>query len=130
MIELSINFTNEKESNNTIAFLDIQIIKSLPRQTHLQKWFYFHHNSKIKTGFIICFYLQALRIWSPQYLDEEFKHIKQSLKSLNNLNFFTLNARKKLSTYNHQLNIPTIPITHRHISLTHITNLSMTNQLN
>ena len=83
--------------------------------------FYSHHNSKIKTGFIIGFYIRALRICCPQYLDEEFEYIKHSHKSLKYPKFFILNARKKalkihLSNEPKENN-PTIPITHRLISI-------------
>ena len=104
-VEPSINFFYEKESNNTILFLDILIIKShnsltfkvyrKPTNKNDYIYFYFHHNNKIKTGLINGFYLRALRICSPQYLDEEFEYIKHSLKSLKYQTFFILNARKK-----------------------------------
>ena len=67
-VEPAINLTYEKESNNAILFLDILIIKSqnsLTFKTHKQndyKYFYSHHKNKIRTGFIIDFYLRALRI--------------------------------------------------------------------
>ena len=83
--EPSINFTNEKESNNIIPFLDILIIKSQnvltfkvyrkPRDKNDYIHFYSHINNKIKTGLIIGFFLRALRICSPQHLDEKFKYI-------------------------------------------------------
>ena len=70
------------------------------------------------------FYLRALRICSPQYPNEEFEYIKHSLKSLKYPKIFILTVRK------HALNIhsskkkkpkekknPTIPITHRPISV-------------
>ena len=50
---------------------------------------------------IVGSYLQALRICSPQYLDEEFKYIKHFLKNLKYPRFFILNTRKKTSTYTH-----------------------------
>ena len=81
-VEPSINFNYEKESNNTIPFLDIVIIKShynltfnvYHKPTNKSNYihFYSHHNSKIKTGLIIGFYLRALWICCPQCLDEEF----------------------------------------------------------
>ena len=67
--EPSINFTYEKESNNVIPFLDIQIIKSQnnltfkdyckPTNKNDYIYFYLHHYNKIKTGLIIDFYLRA-----------------------------------------------------------------------
>ena len=62
-VEPSINFTYEKESNNTIPFLDVLIIKSQnsltfkvyhkPTNKNIYIHFYSHHNNKIKTGLII-----------------------------------------------------------------------------
>ena len=102
--EHSINFIYEKESNNTIPFLDILIIKSQnsltfkvyckPTNRNDYIHFYSHHNNKIKTGLIIGFYLRTLRICNPQYLNEEFEYIKHSLKSLKYPKFFILNAKK------------------------------------
>ena len=69
-VEPSINFTHEKESDNTIPFLDILIIKSQnsltfkvyckPTNRNDYIHFYSHHNNKIKTGLIIGFYLKVL----------------------------------------------------------------------
>ena len=75
-VESSINFTYEKEANNTIRFSDILLIKSqnnltfevyckLPNKKDYIH-FYSHHNNKIKTGLIIGFYLHVLKICSPQ----------------------------------------------------------------
>ena len=106
-IEPSINFTYEKEFNNTISFLDILIIKSQSSLTFKvyrkpTNWngfidFYSHHNNKIKTGLIIGFYLRVLWIWCPQYLKKEFEYVEHSLKSLKYTKVFILNARKKNS---------------------------------
>ena len=81
----SINITYEKESNNTIPFLDIVIIKSQnsltfkiyckPTNKNNYIHFYSHDHNKIKTGLIIGFYLRAPIICSPQYLNEEFEYI-------------------------------------------------------
>ena len=70
-IEPSINFTYENESNNTILFLDILIIKShnsltfkvycKPTNKNDYTHFYSHYHNKTKTGLIIGFYLRALR---------------------------------------------------------------------
>ena len=91
-VEPSINFTDEKGSNNTIPFLDIIIIKSpnslsfkvyrKPTNKNDYIYFYSHQNNKTKTGLIIGFYLRTLRIWSLQYLNEEFEFMEHSLKSL------------------------------------------------
>ena len=62
----------EKESNNTILFPDILIIKSHNNLTfkvyrkHTKKndyiHFYSHHSNKIKTDLMIDFYLRVFRI--------------------------------------------------------------------
>ena len=70
---------------------------SLPQTHNKNDYIHFHsrHNDKIKIGLIIGFYLRALRIYSPQHLDEEFKYIEYFFKSLAYPKFFILNARKK-----------------------------------
>ena len=129
-VEPSINFTYEEESNNTILFLDILIIKSRNNLTFKvygkptnkidYMHFYSHHN-KIKKGLILGFYLRALIICRSQYLDEEFEYIMHSLKSLKYQQIFILNARKKAlrmhSSNKPKKNNPTILITHRLVSL-------------
>ena len=84
---------------------------------------------------MIDFYLRALRICSPQFLIEEFGYIETSFKSLKYPKFFILNARKKAlkihSPNKRKKTNPTIPITHRPVSLptsTHNT-LRQTNQV-
>ena len=47
------------------------------------KYVYSHQNNKIKTDLIKGFYLRALRMCTPQYLNEEFEYKKNSLKILN-----------------------------------------------
>ena len=70
------SITYEKESNNTILSLDIQRIRSqddltfqvYSKLTNKNDYihFYSHHDSKIKTGLLIGFYLYAFRICSSQ----------------------------------------------------------------
>ena len=112
-VEPSINFTYEKESNNTIPFLDILIIKSQDsltfkvyrKPTNKNDYIHFYsHYNKIKTGLIIGFYLRSLKLCSPQYLNKEFEYIKHSLKSLKYQKIFILNTCKKLLRYTHQIN--------------------------
>ena len=120
--------TDEKESNNTLHFLDIQIIKShynlsfkvyrklTTKNDYIH--FYFHLNKKIRTGLIIGFYQRALKTCRPQYLNEEVKYIEHSLKILKCPKIFILNVRKKLLRSNKpKKNNPTIHRTHRPISL-------------
>ena len=92
--------------------------------------FYSHHYNKIKTGLIIGFYLRALRIYRPQYLNEEFKY-----KSLKYPKFFILDARKKAlkihSSNKPKKTNPNISITHRPISLpTNTHNITLYDKLN
>ena len=64
-VEHSINFTNEKEANNTVPFLDILLIKSennltfkvfrKPSNKNNNIHFYSHQNNKIKTSLLIGF---------------------------------------------------------------------------
>ena len=136
-VEPPINFIYEKECNNTLPFLDILIIKS-PNSLTFKVYreptikndythFFSHHNDKIKTGLIIGFYLRALRICSPHYLNKEFEYIKHSLKSLKYPKFLILKARKKLLRYTHQINqrkptpLSPPPIDRSLNPLTHIT---------
>ena len=139
-IELSINFTYEKESNNSIYFLHV-LIKSQnsfsfkvyckPSNKIDYIHFYSHYNT-IKTSLIISFYLQALKICSPQYLDEEFKYIEHSLKRLKYPKFFKINGGKKAlnihSSNKLKKNTLTIPIMHRpRFPPTHTEQTSVTN---
>ena len=106
------------KSQNSLAFK----VYHKPTNKNNYIHFYSHYNNKIKTGFIIGFYLRALRICSPQYLNEVFEYSEHSLKSLKYPKFFILNARKKKSLKIHSSNKPKktnpiIPITHRPILL-------------
>ena len=142
-VEPSINFIYEKESNNTIHFLDILIIKShnsltfkvyhKPTNKNNYILFYSYHN-KIQAGLITGFFLKALRICSPQYLNEELKYIKHSLKSLKYQKKFILNARKKApkihSSNKPKKTHPTTLTTHRPIStLTNTYNIALYDKL-
>ena len=96
--------------------------------------FYSHRTNKIKTGIIIGFYLRALRICSPQYLNEEFEYFEHSFKSLKYPKCFILNARiKALKIYSSnkpsRKSSPLSPssIYRSHYVLTHLSQPSMTN---
>ena len=116
---------------NIIPFLDILINKSQnsltfeiyhkPTNKNDYDHFYYRHHNKIKTGLITGFYLRALRKGSLQYLIEEFEYIEHSLKFLKYPRFFILNSRKtafKIHSSNKPKKTnPSIPITHRPISL-------------
>ena len=65
-------FTYELESNNTLPFLDILLIRNInklefkvyhkPTSNNDHIHFYSHHNNNTKRGVVIDFYLRALRI--------------------------------------------------------------------
>ena len=95
-------------------------------------YFYSHHNNKTKTGLIIGFYLGALRIGSPQYLDEEFEYIKNSFKKPKiPKDFHIKHLKKKLLRYTHQINLrKTTPPFPSHTSLTHNPTISITHITN
>ena len=81
-VEPSTKFTYELESNNTLPFLDVFLIRNnyklefivyrKPTCKNDLIHFYSHHNTNNKRGIIISFYLWVLRICSPKYLNDEF----------------------------------------------------------
>ena len=91
-VELSIKFTYELESNSTLHFLDILLIRNINKlefkiyrkptykNDHIRS--YSHHNNSTKRGIIIGLYLRALRICSSKYLNDEFNHIENSFLNL------------------------------------------------
>ena len=90
-VELSIKFTYEHESKNTLLFLDILLIRNINKlefkvyhkptckNDHIH--FYLHHNNT-KRGIIIGFYLRALCICSLKYFNDEFNHIENPFLNL------------------------------------------------
>ena len=87
-----IQFTVEKENNGNIAFLDVMI-----KRTNLGPKFsvyrkptnkndFIHslsaHSDRIKSGVIIGFFLRAIRICSPEYLQSEYEFIINSFQEL------------------------------------------------
>ena len=104
-IEPSINFTYECESNATLAYLDVLLHRTgntlqrsvfrKPTNKNDHIHFYSHHTTKIKSGLIIGFYLRALRICTPQHLDNEEKYLERSFKALHYPQSFIHRARMK-----------------------------------
>ena len=104
-VEPSIKFTYELENNNNLPFLDTllhrendKIQRSVYRKPTYKNdiiHFYSHHTEKIKSGIIIGFYLRALRICSPEYLDNEMKYIEESFTTLRYPKHFIRSARRK-----------------------------------
>lgn len=87
-----IQFTVEKENNGNIAFLDVMI-----KRTNLGPKFsvyrkptnkndFIHslsaHTDRTKSGVIIGFFLRAIRICSPEFLQNEYKYIVNSFQEL------------------------------------------------
>ena len=83
----TIDFTYELENKNTLPFLDISLIynnsklefkvhyKSTNKNDHIH--FHSHPKTKIKEEIIIGFYIKALRICIPKYLNK-FDNIENS----------------------------------------------------
>lgn len=87
-----IKFTMEKEVNDTIPFLDTKIHRGEERatfsvfrkQTNKNDFIHFlsGHDSRTKSGVVIGFFLRALRICDPQFLEEEIQYIKETFSQL------------------------------------------------
>ena len=86
-VEPSIQFTLEEEINESIPFLDTLIMKHgnllkfkvyrKPTNKDDLTHFLSHHDLRIKKGVVLGFYLRAFRIYCPEFLEEEFVHIKE-----------------------------------------------------
>ena len=70
--------------------------------------FYSHHNTKIKSGILIGFFLRALRICTPKFLDEEFEHISRSFTSLQYPIAFIQRAKSKALKIHKRKYLPNI----------------------
>lgn len=81
----SIKFTLESELDNSLPFLDILLIrqgsmlkyKVYRKNTHKNTYVHYfsNHHVNIKTGIFSTMFLRALRVVSPEFMDEEFKYI-------------------------------------------------------
>ena len=88
----SISFKLEKEVNGCLPFLDTLIIRSdngfkfkvYKKPTHVDSYIHFtsNHHRSVKRAIFSGMFLRALRICSPEYLDEEFNNIKEVAKKL------------------------------------------------
>lgn len=104
-VELSIQFTIEHEVEEKLPFLDTLLIrdgndlkfKVYRKPTNKDDLinFYSHHNIKIKRGVLIGFFLRALRICSPEYLEEECSHIANTFHKLKFPSHFIKKCKKK-----------------------------------
>ena len=65
--------------------------------------FYLYHNTKIKKGIIIGFYFRALRICTPNFLNDEFDYIENSFMQLQYPKSFIQYVKiKVLTIYKHK----------------------------
>ena len=81
----SIKFTMELEQNSSLPFLDVLIHRvdrkfkfSIYRKpTNIQAYVHYYsaHSRKVKLSIFSSMFLRALRICSPEYLDEEIEYI-------------------------------------------------------
>ena len=88
----TIKFTVEKESNKTLPFLDILIYREenclkfsvyrKPTNNLSYVHFFSGHSKNVKISVFSTMYLRALRICSPEFIDEEFSTIQNVGKNL------------------------------------------------
>ena len=88
-----IQFTFEEERDNQLPVLDVLIRRSenheprfsvYRKPTHKDDYIHFlsAHSDRVKSGVVIGLFLRALRICSPEYLEDEFKTIIAAFKRL------------------------------------------------
>ena len=85
-------FTVEEETDGCLPFLGTMVIRSdKSAQFHFYRkptnkddfiHFFSAHDDRTKSGVVIGFFPRALRICSPEYLDDEFQYIIVSFKQL------------------------------------------------
>ena len=104
----SINFKVEWENNNSLPFLDILVthmndlltftVYRKPTHCDMYIHYYSYHNDEIKLSVISTMFLRALRICSPQHLDNENSKIWSIFRKLKYPDWFIkkgyLKARK------------------------------------
>lgn len=91
-VEDSIQFTLENEENDSLPYLDTLIIKDgscfkfkvyrKPTNKGDLLHFFSHHDHRTKRGVLIGFFLRALRICSPEFVEEECHHITTMFQRL------------------------------------------------
>src|SRR5215469_120300 len=87
-----IKFTLELEVNGCLPFLDVLLIRNNDRlsfkifrkPTHTDSYVHWLscHSKKVKKGILSGFFLRALRLCCPQFLDEELEHIRDTFGKL------------------------------------------------
>lgn len=114
----SIEFTVEIEENCTLAFLDVLIhrqdkkfkfsIYRKPTNLNAYIHYYSSHSDKVKKSVFSSMFLRALRICSPEFLDDEINNIYDISSSLKYPKIFidkALTAARK-TFYNHNDRMP------------------------
>ena len=90
-VDAKIQFTLEKESQGTIAFLDTEIIREnrvkfrvyrKPTNKECYVHYYSGHSDRVKRGVVLGFFLRAYRICSEEFLHDEIQHIISSFAKL------------------------------------------------
>ena len=84
-VDKNIQFTLEEEKQNVLPFLDVLIhrcssglrfsVYRKPTNKDDLIHYFSDHSHRTKSGVVLGFYLRALRICSPEYLDDEMNHI-------------------------------------------------------
>ena len=84
-IERSIQFTVEEEQGSKLPFLDVLIHRHSERlkyalyrnPTNKEDLIHYlsAHSDRVKSAIVIGFYLRALRICSPDFIQEEIDHV-------------------------------------------------------
>lgn len=104
-VHRNIQFTLEEEKDKTLNFLDITIIrgddeakfKVFRKPTNKEDYIHFYsaHSMRTKSGVVIGFFLRALRICSPDYLNEENDYIFKVFESLRYPKAFLIKCKNK-----------------------------------
>ena len=105
-VDVNIQFTLEEEhDDNTLPFLDVNIHRtndglhfSVYRKSTYKNdltHYFSHHDNQTKMGILIGFYIRAIRICSPQHLDDEYKYLEKCFTELKYPKHFINKARRK-----------------------------------
>ena len=100
-----VQFTLEKESNGSLAFLDTSIVRTdnifkfkvFRKPTNKEDYVHFYsaHAERVKSGIVIGFFLRAFRICNAEYLAEEIQHIYDTFTKLKYPKGFLVKQKKK-----------------------------------
>ena len=91
-VEESIQFTLESEEDGKLPFLDTLLVKDgnllkfkvyrKPTNKNDLLHYFSHHALQVKRGVVIGFFLRALRVCSPEFLEEECQYIYDTFRRL------------------------------------------------